>query len=291
MGNYVIFTDSACDLEPEYLSELGVKMAPLTFRLSDSEREFLDTELDYGIFYKRMRGGEGVKTSAVNCAYFKKKFTEILDTGCDILYLGLSSAISTTYNSARLAAEELRDEAPKRKIITVDTHSASAGLGLIVYLTVKEKEKGASIDDAADFARSIAPKVCHWFTVEDLGYLKRGGRISSATAYFGNMLGIKPVLYMDDDGLLKSHSKAIGRHASIEALAKKYGELACDKTENTVFISHGDAISDAKLLERMLAEKYGTSVKMITSVGCVIGGHSGPGTLALFFIGKDRKGD
>ena len=291
MNNYVIFTDSACDTSPAFLSELGVKMAPLTFKFSDSEHEFLDTEMESATFYKRMRDGEDVKTSAVNLAYFKKKFTDILDTGCDILYLGFSSALSTTFNSARLAAEELSQEVPERKIITVDTRSASAGLGLIVYLTVKQKEKGLTIEQAAEYARELIPKICHWFTVDDLSYLKRGGRVSSATAYFGNMLGIKPILFMDDDGLLKSHSKAIGRHAAIEALATKYGELASDKTKNTVFISHGDALSDAKLLEKMLAEKYGATVKMITDVGCVVGGHSGPGTLALFFVGKGRKGE
>ncbi len=291
MKNYVIFTDSASDISPATLSDWGVKMAPLTFRFSDSEHDFLDTEMAPGAFYARMRDGDTVHTSAVNKEYFKEKFTQILDTGNDILYLGFSSALSTTFNSARLAKEELEAEAPERKIILVDTKSASAGLGLTVYLTVKEKERGAKIEDAASFAKNISAKICHWFTVDDLSYLKRGGRVSSTTAFFGNMLGIKPVLFMDNDGLLKNYSKAIGRHASIEALAAKYGELAEDKTENTVFISHGDSLSDAKLLERMLAEKYGAKVKLITDVGCVVGGHSGPGTLALFFIGKSRKGE
>ena len=235
-----------------------------------------------------MRGGEGVKTSAVNCAYFKKKFTEILDTGCDILYLGLSSAISTTYNSARLAAEELRDEAPKRKIITVDTHSASAGLGLIVYLTVKEKEKGASIDDAADFAISIAPKVCHWFTVEDLVYLKRGGRVSPMVALVGSMLSIKPVLHMDDEGHLIKVTTARGRKASLNALADKLFESADDPASGKIYISHGDCLDDAKYLADTIRARGGNEVEIITHVGAVIGAHSGPGTMALFFVAKQR---
>lgn len=291
MNDYVIYTDSGCDISPHTLSEWGVKMAPLTFTLSNSGREFLDTEMDSKAFYKKMRDGAEVKTSAVNQTYFKEKFAQILDAGNDILYLGFSSALSSTFSSAKFAAKELQREVPERKIITVDTLCASAGLGMIVYLIVKAKEKGATIEDAKELALELIPKICHWFTVDDLSYLKRGGRVSSGGAFFGNVLGIKPVLFMDNDGLLKSYSKAIGRRAAIEALANKYGELAEDKTENTVFISHADAHSDAKLLERMLAEKYGATVKMITDVGCVVGGHSGPGTLALFFIGKQRKGE
>ena len=291
MNNYVIFTDSACDVDPAVLSEWGVKMAPLTFRFSDSEKDYADSSMEAEAFYKRMRGGETVKTSAVNTEYFKEKFTGILDSGNDILYLGFSSALSATYNSARLAAEELMKEVPERKIITVDTKSASAGLGLIVYLTVKEKERGADIEAAAEFATALSKKLCHWFTVDDLTYLKRGGRISPTTAFFGNMLGIKPMLFADSDGLLKKHSKVIGRHAAIEELAEKYGKLAEDKTCGTVFISHADAEDDAKLLVKMLAEKYGARVKLICNVGCVVGAHSGPGTLALFFIGKSRAGE
>lgn len=290
MNNYVIFTDSACDVNPAILSEWGVKMAPLTFRFSDSPKEYLDSEMESEVFYKRMRDGEEIKTSAVNKEYFKKKFTDILDSGDDILYLGFSSALSATYNSARLAADELAKEAPERKILLIDTKSASAGLGLIVYLTLKEKESGKNIDEAADFAKGISERVCHWFTVDDLSYLKRGGRINPATAFFGNMLGIKPILFANNKGLLEKHSKVIGRHASIEELSKKYGELAEDKTNGTVFISHADAEDDAKLLQKMLAEVFGARVKLLCNVGCVIGAHSGPGTLAIFFIGKDREG-
>lgn len=290
MNSYVIFTDSACDVSPALLSDWGVKMAPLTFRFSGSEKEYLDSEMESEAFYSRMRNGEEVKTAAVNKDYFKEKFTQILDSGNDILYLGFSSALSSTYNSARLAAEELAQEAPLRKIVLIDTKSASAGLGLIVYLTVKKKEDGADLDSAAEYAKSLIDRLCHWFTVDDLSYLKRGGRISPTTAFFGNMLGIKPILFASSEGLLEKHSKVIGRHAAIEELTKKYGELADDKTGGTVFISHADCEEDAKLLQKMLAERYGARVKLICNVGCVIGAHSGPGTLALFFKGKDRTG-
>lgn len=288
MNSYVIYTDSACDVDPAILSEWGVKMAPLTFRFSDSEKEYLDSEMESETFYTRMRNGETVKTSAVNKEYFKEKFTQILDAGNDILYLGFSSALSSTYNSARLAAEELEGEACGRKIILIDTKSASAGLGLLVYLTVKEKENGADIEAAADFANKTSQKMCHWFTVDDLSYLKRGGRINPAAAFFGNMIGIKPILLATAEGRLEKHSKVIGRHAAIEELANKYGELAEDKTGGTVFISHADAEEDGRLLQKMLAEKFGARIKLVCDVGCVIGAHSGPGTLAIFFIGKKR---
>ena len=291
MNNYVIFTDSACDVHPAILSEWGVKMAPLTFRFSDSDKEYLDGEMPPDAFYKRMRSGEDVKTSAVNSEYFKEKFTRELDAGNDILYLGFSSVLSATYSCAALAAEELSGEAPERRIVLIDTKSASAGLGLLVYLTVKEKERGADIDKAAELARGLSQKICHWFTVDDLTYLKRGGRINPTTAFFGNMLGIKPILLANNDGALKKHSKTIGRRAAIEELAKKYGELAEDKTCGTVFISHADAEDDAKLLQKMLAEKYGVRIKLICNVGCVIGAHAGPGTLALFFVGKYRNSE
>ena len=187
-----------------------------------------------------------------------------------------------------MAAKELMEEYPERKILVVDTFAASAGFGLLVYLTVQQKRKGASLEQAAKFVEDNRFHLCHWFTVDDLVYLKRGGRISATAAFVGGVLNIKPVLHMDDPGHLINMFKVRGRRASIKALADKYGELALDKEGGTVFISHGDCIEDAKLLEKMLAERYGAAVKLITYVGPVIGSHSGPGTLALFFLGRER---
>ncbi len=288
MSDFVIYTDSACDIKPELLSQWGVPYKALTFRFNDSDTEYSNSDMPEPEFYARMRAGGIAKTAAVNVEGFIEGFEEYLSKGIDLLYLGFSSGLSTTYNSARLAAAQLSERYPDRKIITVDSLSASAGFGLMLYLCLKKKEEGATIEEVAAYAEEIRPQLCHWFTVDDLVYLKRGGRISPTVAVVGNMLGIKPVLHMDDEGHLINITKVRGRKTSIAALAQKYGELALDPGCDTVFISHGDCEADARELEGILKEKYGASVEIITYVGPVIGAHSGPGTLALFFLGKNR---
>ena len=288
MRNYVICTDSACDISPALLSDWGVCSCELTFRFNDSEKEYSNSNMPIDAFYNKMREGGVAKTAAVNAEVFKESFKKILDEGSDILYLGFSTGLSTTYNSARIAGEELASEYPDAKIITIDTLAASAGEGLLVYLAVEKKKTGATIEEAADYVKSNIFSLCHWFTVDDLVYLKRGGRISPAAAFFGNLIGIKPVLHVDNEGHLIAVSKVRGRRGAIMTLADKFGELAVDKEGGTVFISHGDCIDDANLLANTLSERYGATVKIITDVGPVIGAHSGPGTLALFFIGKNR---
>ncbi len=288
MKDYVIYTDSACDIKPEILNDWGVLHSSLTLRFQDSEEEYLNDDIDAYEFYKKMREGGIAKTAAINSETFREEFKKVLDGGKDLLYLGFSSGLSTTYNSAHLAAESLATEYPDSKICVIDTLSASAGFGLLLYLVLEKKNAGATIEEAGAYAEELVPKLCHWFTVDDLAYLKRGGRISPTAAFVGNMLGIKPVLHMDDAGHLINRAKVRGRRTAISSLADKYGELAEDKVGGTVFISQADCLEDAKLLENMLAERYGASVKLITDVGPVIGAHSGPGTLALFFVGKNR---
>lgn len=288
MDNYLIFTDSACDISTETLDKWGVRCSTLTFAFEGEDKSYTNYELDSKTFYDRMRKGEVAKTSAINVDTFKEDFEAVLKEGKDILYLGFSTGLSGTYNSARIAAEELREAYADRKILTVDTLSASAGFGLLLYLTVEEKNKGASIEEAAKFAEEMKPHMCHWFTVDDLAYLKRGGRISPTVALVGSVLGIKPVLHMDNEGHLISKSKVRGRKAAIKALADKIGELAKDPTKGPVFISHGDCIEDVEYLKELVFEKYGIKVGIVADVGPVIGAHSGPGTLAIFFIGKER---
>ena len=288
MGNYAIFTDTASDIKPELLNKWGVEYISLTFRFEGNEREYANGEMDAREFYKKMREGNIAKTSAINPEAFGKAFEKILSRGDDILYLGFSSGLSTTYNSAKIACDELSEKYPERKIITVDTLAASAGEGMLVYLAAEKKKEGASVEEVAQYIDDIKLKLCHWFTVDDLIYLKRGGRVSPTVAFVGNLLGIKPVLHVDDEGHLINMFKARGRKASINAIAEKYGELALDKENGTVYISHGDCISDARLLEETIKTKFGAKVEIITDVGPVIGAHSGPGTLALFFIGKER---
>lgn len=288
MDNYVIFADSACDIKSSILAEWGVKTASLTFRFDGEEKEYSNNDMDTKVFYDKMRAGGIAKTSAINVERFAIEFENILLDGKDVLYLGFSSGLSTTYNSARLAAERLREKYPDRKIITIDTLSASAGFGMIVYLTVKEKEKGATIEQAATFAEGLKMRLCHWFTVDDLVYLKRGGRISPAVAFVGGVLGIKPVLHMDNEGHLINMFKVRGRKTAVASLADKYSELAENAEEGTVFISHADCMKDVEELSDILRQKHGVEVKIVADVGPVIGAHSGPGTLALFFVGKER---
>ena len=288
MNNYVIYTDSACDIAPEILEEWGVRVIPLTFMFQDEDKQYSNYDLSAKDFYGKMREGKVAKTSAINIATFKEEFGKILADGCDLLYIAFSSGLSTTYNSANIAAEELREEYPDRKIITVDTLSASAGMGLLVYLTVQKKNEGASIEQAAQFAYNNRLNLCHWFTVDDLVYLKRGGRVSPTVAFVGGLLGIKPIMHMDNDGKLINMFKARGRKAAIQAIADKYGELSITPNKGTVFISHGDCIDDAKALADIVKKTYGVEVKIFADIGPVIGAHSGPGTLALFFLGKER---
>lgn len=288
MKDYIVFTDSGCDLSPQLLKEWGVCYKQLNFRFDGSEKEYSNDDMSAGEFYKKMREGAVAKTSAVNVDSFAVAFEEHLKEGKDILYIGFSSGLSTTYNSARVASIQLKEKYPERKIITVDTLAASAGQGLILKLTLDKRNEGATIEDAAAFAEDIKMKISIWFTVDDLVYLKRGGRISPTAAFFGNMLGIKPVLRMDEEGHLVPYSKVRGRRTAIAALADKYGELAVKKDAGNVFISHGDCIADAQYLAELLKTRYGASVDIITDVGTVIGAHSGPGTLALFFVGTNR---
>ena len=286
MNNYVIYTDSSCDLSQEMLDARGVYYSSLTFRFDEGDKEYANNEMPISEFYQRMREGGVAKTSAVNSESFAMEFKKLLDKGLDILYIGFSSGLSTTYNSARLAAEQLRSEYPDRKIITVDTLAASAGIALLIDMVIAKKNSGATIEEAAKYAEDMKLKICHWFTVDDLVYLKRGGRVSPTAAFFGNMLGIKPVLHVDNEGHLTNVSKSRGRHASILALAERLGKTA--EAGSKVYISHGSCIDDAKKLASVIEEKYGFKVQLITDVGPVIGAHSGPGTLALFFVASER---
>ena len=289
MTDYIIITDSSCDIEPELLAQWEVPYVSLTYKFDEDAAGHGNYDLPFDQFYDRMRKGGVARTAAANVETFKQAFEPWLKAGKDLLYIGFSSGLSSTVNSGALAAKELMEAYPERKILVEDTFAASAGFGLLVYLTVQEKRKGADLEQAAKFVEDTRLHLCHWFTVDDLVYLKRGGRVSAAAAFVGGVLNINPVLHMDDPGHLINMFKVRGRRASIKALADKYGELALHPgPEDTVFISHGDCIGDARLLEKLLAERYGAKVRLITYVGPVIGSHSGPSTLALFFLGPER---
>lgn len=288
MKEYVIYTDSACDIDPKLLSEWGVGVIPLTFRFSDEDKEYTSYDMESRTFYDRMRTGGVAKTAAINSETFSKEFEKALAEKKDVLYLSFSSGLSTTFNSSRIASEQLAEKYTENKVYIFDTLAASAGQGLLVKLVVDKKNEGADIEQAFEYAKSIVLNICHWFTVDDLVYLKRGGRISSAAAFFGTVIGIKPVLHVDNEGHLINVQKVRGRKSAIAALADQYGETALDKVNGTVFISHADCESEARSLADILSTRYGASVTLVTDISPVIGAHSGPGTIALFFVGSKR---
>ena len=288
MKDYVIVTDSASDISSALLAEWGVLFNELTFRFSDDNREYSNNEMPVDEFYNKMREGGVAKTAAINSEAWLQCFEGIIKEGKDVLCLAFSSGLSTTYNSARIAAQQLSETYKDAKIIVIDTLCASAGEGLLVRLAVNKKNEGVSLEENAEYVKENVLKICHWFTVDDLVYLKRGGRISSAAAFFGNMIGIKPVLHVDDEGHLVNVSKVRGRRSAILAMADKYSETAIDKETGLVYISHADCKEDADELAKILHDRHGVSVEIVTSVGPVIGAHAGPGTLALFFVGTIR---
>lgn len=285
MQNTVFITDSACDLKPQFLSNLGFKVINLNYAFEKPE---IEKDLTIKQFYDYMRGGQVAKTTAINPDTFLNVFREELKNGNDVFYIAFSSGLSTTYNSANIAKSELAEEFPERKIIIVDSLAASAGQGLFVYLVANKINECKTIEELESYAENLKLNICHWFTVDDLVYLKRGGRVSPAVAFVGGVLGIKPILHVDNEGHLINVSKRRGRKAAISALAEKFEETAKDIKNGTVFISHGDCIEDAQTLAKIIKSKYNVEVKVITDIGPVIGAHSGPGTLALFFVGNER---
>ncbi len=285
--SYRIITDSCCDLPEEQYAELGLVMTPLTLTFRGAEH----TDLSEGFMkemYAGLRAGETSSTAAVNPEGWANIMEPVLAAGEDVLVMAFSSGLSTTYQSAVIAAAELQEKYPERKIFVVDTLSASRGQGLLVWHAVQKKNAGMSIEELHAWCEENKLHLCHWFTVEDLMYLKRGGRVSAATAVLGTMLQIKPVLHMDNEGHLINVSKARGRKASIDAMVRKMQETAIPGANDTVFICHGDCIEDAKYLEAQVKEKCGAKDVKIYYTGAVIGSHSGPGTLALFFLGTQR---
>ena len=287
MANYQIITDSGCDLPQSLLDTLGVKSVPLYVNFRGAEQP---DSVDEGIkeLYDGLRGGEAATTSAVNPDRWAAMIEPSLAEGKDAVVIAFSSGLSTTYQSAVIAGRELMEKYPERKVHVVDSLCASLGQGLLVWYACKKRDEGLSAPELAQWLEEHKLNLCHWFTVDDLMYLKRGGRISAATAVLGTMLSIKPVLHMDDEGHLINVSKARGRKASIDALARKFSELDGGFDNSTVFISHGDCEEDAKYLAEKVKAEYGVKEVVIGYVGAVIGSHSGPGTLAFFFLGKHR---
>ena len=287
VSQYHIITDSGSDLNKAMIAKLNISVVPLTVNYRG---ESLDDSVDDGItdMYAGLRAGEPATTSAINPDRWAKAMEPVLTRGEDALVITFSSGLSTTYQSAVIAANELQEKYPQRKIRVVDSLCASLGQGLLVWYACQKRDDGLSVDELATWLEENRRNLCHWFTVDDLMYLKRGGRVSPTVAAIGTMLKIKPVMHVDDEGHLIKVSTARGRKASIEAMAAKLSETGLPGANDTFFICHGDCIADAQYLEKLVKEKCGVKNVFIGYTGAVIGSHSGPGTLALFFLGSER---
>ena len=289
MSEYVITTDNNSDLPEKYLKDHGVGCMYLSYSM-DGKNYTHGNFLPEHEFYEAMRNGSMPTTAQVNPENAKALLEPYLKEGKDILHIAFSSGLSGTYNSSRIAAEELMEEYPDRRIIVVDSLSASLGQGLLVWLAQQKKELGQTLEDVADWVEKNKLKMVHLFTVDDLNHLYRGGRVSRTTAIVGSMLNIKPVLHVDNEGKLTAIGKVRGRKKALQELVKlmdeKIGSFGADC--DTIFISHGDCEQDAQYVAAKVKEKYNIKNIIINQVGATIGAHSGPGTMALFFVGDVR---
>ena len=289
MSNYKIITDSSCDLTQQLAGQLELSVVPLAVNFRGQEyRNFPDhRELDVGLFYEGLRTGERTSTTAANPTVWRSAAEPILQNGEDVLILAFSSGLSTTYQSAVIAATELREKYPERKILVLDTLSASVGHGLMVWHAARLRDEGKDIDTVYAWLEEHIPNVCHWVTVNDLMHLKRGGRVSAATAVVGTMLQIKPVLIVDNAGKLETVAKARGRKAAIHMLVEKLTETGIPGENDTVFLGHGDCPEEAEVMAQLLKEAGAKNV-IVSHVGNVIGSPTGPDVLVIAFLGTAR---
>lgn len=287
MDEYQIITDFGCDLPLHIAEEQNIEVIPMEVFI-ESEEPKKGSEVDVYEFYQKLREKKVAKTSAVSIDAFVTAFTAHLEKGEDIVYVALSSGLSGTFSAANIAAGELREKFPERNIYIVDSRSGSIGEGLIAYFAALKKAEGATAEEVASYAQEAAYQLCSWFTVDDLFFLKRGGRLSAATAIVGSLFMIKPILHASEEGKLIPGSKARGRRGAIEALADAVERLAVNPAEQIIGISHSDCLKDALDLETMLREKWDIKDVIISEIGPVIGAHCGPGTLAIFFIGTEK---
>ena len=288
--SYTIVTDSSCNLTSKQIEDYGIEIISLKYFAGEQAFESYTkgSDPDFKAFYDMARKKEPLSTTLASPELCEQVFDRILTGGSDLIYIGFSSGLSGTYQVAHNILDELKGKYPERKIYDVDSLAASLGQGLLVHYAVNKKREGATIEELYDWLIDNRLKLCHWFTVDDLFYLKRGGRVSGAAAVMGTVLSIKPVMHVDDNGKLIPKSKVIGRKRAIEAMVDKMKETAINPSEQTIFISHGDCIEDAEFLAELVKKEFGVKEVFIHYVEPVIGCHSGPGTLALFFMGTKR---
>ena len=290
MSDYVILTESSSDISLKIAADNDIQVMPMDFILEGkSYAHYADSrEMDVKAFYQKLRDGAVVTTAAENVEDYMTWVKPLLEQGKDVLLVVFSSGLSSTFSTANVALAELREQYPDRKILAVDSLCASAGEALLAYYAAQNRAKGMSIEENAQWLEDNKLHLAHWFTVDDLMFLKRGGRVSSATALVGTMLSIKPVLHVDDEGHLINVGKARGRKASMKALADKAAETGVDLSNQVIFISHGDCLEDAQWLAQEVRDRFHPVDVVISDIGPVIGAHSGPGTLALYFMASHR---
>lgn len=291
MDNYVIVSDATLDLPADIINQYGIRVIPMGVSIDDAEYAHYPDERELPVeeFYARLKDGSISHTTQITPAVFTEIFTEILDQGMDILYIAFSSGLSGTYNTSQLVIRELEEEYPDRRIYSVDSLCASIGEGLLVLNAALQKQKGLTIDELREWLEQNKRCAKHWFTVKDLFHLKRGGRISSLEAIVGTALKIRPVLSTDEAGKLKVVTKIRGTRAELDFLFNKLLEEGTEASSQTVIIGHGDDLEQAQELSKYIRDRIEVKDIIITKIGPVIGTHTGPGMLALTFMGKTQN--
>lgn len=286
--SYQIFTDATSDLPAKFAEQLQVTVLPMGFTMEGKEYFYIPGRSDMPIetFFEKMRAGVAVTTAQVNTFTFIEAFEPVLKAGKDVLYIGFSSKLSGTVQSAFTAAEELRPKYPERKVVVIDSLCASLGEGLLVYYAARKSD--LSLDELAKWVEENKLRLVHWFTVDDLVYLKRGGRISGATAAIATILNIKPVMHVDNEGYLVAVEKVQGRKKSLRALFERMEKTVDTAVTDTVFIGHCVSAADAEYVASLVREAYPAMTVHVDDIGTSVGAHSGPGTIALFFVGNER---
>ncbi len=283
-------TDSCCDLSGSYAQEHGLIILPLSYSFQGTQHpDDHGISIPFAQFYNALSAGESSTTSQLNAEDFMSAWVPYLKDGKDVLYIAFSSALSGTCNSAYLAQRQLAEEYPDRRILVVDSLCASLGLGLLVDYARKQWQSGTDIAQIAAWVEENKLNVCHWFTVSDLNHLRRGGRVSGASAFLGTILDIKPILHVDDEGRLIPQEKVKGRKKSLRALLDHMAQTVVAPAEQPIFISHGHCIEDATFLAELIRERFGCNDITLGHIGPVVGSHSGPGTVALFYMGSSRN--
>lgn len=289
MFDFDIYTDSSCDLSLEMQETYDLKVMQLEV-IIDDKPPVLNKDIEPKQFYQQLRDGVNAKTAAVTPGYFEEYMRKSLEAGRDILYIGFTSGLSATYNNGVMIIEELQEEFPERKILHIDSLCASVGQGLLVHYAALKREEGVSIEEVFEGVMSMKDKIHHQVTVNDLFFLKRGGRISTTTAVAGSILNVKPMIHVTEEGKLDTIGKIRGRKHAMRELVSKMEATADIDSWNYVFISHGDCLEDTLCVKDMVEKAFPQAKVVISDVGPVIGAHTGPGVIALCYLGKNKKG-